>query len=172
MKFLHCSECGSAYADTTRFPRYCACGTIKWANPTPVAAVMQPVITDKGIGLVIAKRAIQPMKGHWSLIGGFMEVGETVEEAAEREFREETSLEVQSTPRIVFTAPVGHDGSQLMLMTCVDKYMPFEVFEQGTPCSENEELGVLHSFDELELAFPTHQEAVRRYFSGEFECHR
>lgn len=168
MKISHCSECGWSYPDTQVWPRTCEnmrCGTLRWLNPTPVAAVIQPVLMpDYTRGIVIAKRAIQPMKGSWSLIGGFMEVGENIEQAAAREFREETGLEVAATPKLLFSAPVGADGRQLMLMTYVDVPLRFEVFEQGRPCAENEELGLLFRDSDIELAFPTHRDAVRRYF--------
>ena len=45
-------------------------------------------------GLVLIKRKNPPFKGLWALPGGFVE-GETVEEAAVREAREETCLEVK-----------------------------------------------------------------------------
>jgi 8-oxo-dGTP diphosphatase len=166
MKISHCSECGSPYADANSWPRSCECGAVRWLNPVPVAAVVQPVLLpDFTRGIVIAKRAIEPMKGNWSLVGGFMEVGESVEEAAAREFFEETGLKVASTPRLMFTLPVGgRERYQLMMMTCVDVPLRFEVFQQARPCPENEEIGLLTRDSDIELAFPTHRDAVRRYF--------
>lgn len=172
MNFLHCPECGTRYVHWAdgrpSWPKKCLdCGEIAWRNPTPVVAVLQPVMTPRGVALGIAKRAIPPKQGHWSLIGGFMEVRETVEEAALREFREETGL-ATTRPRFAFSASVGADGAQLMLMTYVDKAMPIEVFQTGVPCPENEELGLLYPDSSIELAFPTHRDAAKRFFAGEF----
>ena len=47
--------------------------------------------------VLLARRAKEPFKGEWSLPGGAVEVGETVEDAVRREVREETSIEVEIT---------------------------------------------------------------------------
>ena len=44
--------------------------------------------------VLMARRAIAPRRGFWTLPGGFMEVGETPEEGAAREVREECGAEV------------------------------------------------------------------------------
>lgn len=46
-------------------------------------------------GVVLIKRSNSPYKGCYALPGGFVEVGETVEEAAIREAHEETGLNIQ-----------------------------------------------------------------------------
>jgi len=59
----------------------------------------QPVV---GVGAIIAcngkillvKRRGEPGKGRWSIPGGIVELGETVEEAVIREVKEETGLDV------------------------------------------------------------------------------
>jgi mutator protein MutT len=55
------------------------------------------VIVD-GDRVVLVKRAHEPLKGHWSLPGGSVEVGETLEQAVVREVREETGLAVRVGP--------------------------------------------------------------------------
>jgi mutator protein MutT len=49
----------------------------------------------RGAEVLLVKRAAEPMAGAWSLPGGRLEVGETVEQAVVREAREETGLEVE-----------------------------------------------------------------------------
>lgn len=44
-------------------------------------------------GIVLIKRGKEPYKGKLAIPGGFVELGETVEEAARREVKEETGLE-------------------------------------------------------------------------------
>ncbi len=61
---------------------------------TPMVAVDAVVIgEDKSVLLV--KRSNPPFKDYWSLPGGFVEYGETAEEAVKREVREETGLEIK-----------------------------------------------------------------------------
>ncbi|RLF16193.1 MAG: NUDIX hydrolase [Thermoprotei archaeon] len=52
------------------------------------------VIKYRG-GYVLVKRLNEPFKGYWAIPGGIVEYGETVEEAAVREAKEETGLDVK-----------------------------------------------------------------------------
>ncbi len=91
-----CSQCGHALEmrpveDQRRRPVCPACGFIVYLNP-PIAAGVIAERADGKIALVL--RGENPGKGLWSLPAGFMEIDETVEEAARRECREETGLEI------------------------------------------------------------------------------
>ena len=59
----------------------------------PVPAVGAIVFRDGAVLLV--KRGAEPNRGRWSLPGGSLEIGETVEAGAVRETREETGVDVQ-----------------------------------------------------------------------------
>ena len=58
----------------------------------PVLGVGAVVVQDGRV--VLVKRAQEPLKGEWSLPGGVVELGETLEEAVAREVAEETGLQV------------------------------------------------------------------------------
>ncbi len=58
----------------------------------PVVGVGGVVVRSGAVLLV--KRAAEPLAGQWSLPGGAVEVGETLEEAVVRELQEETGLAV------------------------------------------------------------------------------
>jgi len=64
----------------------------------PVVGVGAVVVRD-GKALII-KRAHEPRKGEWSLPGGLLELGESLQDAARREIKEETSLDVEVGPMI------------------------------------------------------------------------
>lgn len=93
----YCVECGGRLAEQWvagegHSRLVCGrCGYIHYLNPKIVAATL-PILDDK---VVLIRRANEPALGAWSYPGGYVEYGETVEEAARRETREETCLEVQ-----------------------------------------------------------------------------
>lgn len=64
----------------------------------PVLGVGAVVLVDDRV--VLVKRAHEPLKGEWSLPGGGVELGETLEHAVAREVAEETGLAVRVGPVI------------------------------------------------------------------------
>ncbi len=90
-----CSNCGSElvagippteYRERMTCP---GCGFIAYANPRLVVTTIP--VTDAG-DAVLLRRGIEPGQGLWAQPGGFLEIDETVSEAAIRETLEETGL--------------------------------------------------------------------------------
>ena len=87
----HCSRCSALVSfivpqGDNRHRYVCSsCEFIFYENPRLIAGCL-PTFADK---VLLCKRAIEPRKGYWTLPAGFMENGETTQEAALRETYEE-----------------------------------------------------------------------------------
>ncbi len=93
-----CPRC-SGPADVT-FPRRLACpacGYQAYYNPKPVACAI-PREPDGRVWLL--RRAFEPGKGLWTFPGGFVDLGETVEDGARRETREELDVAIEVGPLV------------------------------------------------------------------------
>ena len=92
-----CSNCGSPDLvlsippNDTVVRKICQnCHTIHYENPKIIVATI-PIKDGK---VLLCKRAIEPMKGKWTLPGGYMENGESAEEGAAREMWEEATAKI------------------------------------------------------------------------------
>jgi len=66
------------------------CGKVYYENPLPVASV---ILANREREIVLVKRARDPFKNMWCCPIGFAETGESIEDAALRELKEETGIE-------------------------------------------------------------------------------
>jgi ADP-ribose pyrophosphatase YjhB (NUDIX family) len=92
-----CPACGQPVElkipEGDHLPRHVctACGTIHYQNPRIIAGC---VIEVEG-RILLCKRAIEPRHGFWTVPAGFMENGESVQQAAAREAMEEALAHVR-----------------------------------------------------------------------------
>ena len=70
---------------------------------------MGAVVLD-GDRVVLVQRGREPQKGLWSIPGGALRVGETLEEGTRREVREETGLEVSVVERVEIVDRIVRDS--------------------------------------------------------------
>lgn len=111
-----------------------ACSFIFYQDPKVVAGT---VFTLDG-GIVLLKRSVEPALGKWVFPGGYVDRGESVQDAAVRETKEESQLDVRlgpllnvySYPRspnviVVYTADVI--GGKL---TAADESLEARIFAQ------------------------------------------
>lgn len=92
-----CSHCGSPVAQKVpagdHLPRFVCdrCGAIHYQNPKLIVGC----VPEDGGRILLCKRAIEPRRGYWTVPAGFMENGETLQQAAERESHEEALAAVE-----------------------------------------------------------------------------
>ena len=84
-------------------------------GPETPKLMVDVIIPSEG-RVVLIRRGSDPYEGRWALPGGFVEVGETVEQAAVREVAEETGLAVELTRLVGIYSnperdPRGHNVS-------------------------------------------------------------
>ena len=104
-----CTQCGSATLERRRpagddhHRLVCAgCGHIHYENPK----IITGCIIEQDGRYLLCQRAIAPRIGTWTLPAGFMENGETTEEAALREVREEAGVVAEiACPYSIFSVP-------------------------------------------------------------------
>jgi 8-oxo-dGTP diphosphatase len=90
--------------------------------------LMVDVVIPSEKGVVLVRRGSEPYEGQWALPGGFVEVGETVREAAVREAAEETGLAVEVSRLVgVYSDPDrdprGHNVSVVFLVRVLSGQM-------------------------------------------------
>jgi mutator protein MutT len=114
----------------------------------PIIGVGAVIIKDGKI--LLEKRKNEPGKGKWSIPGGLVELGETIEQTVIREVKEETGLEVEKPEHIdVVDNVVRDDNSEIKYHFVIIDY--FVMLKGGTlkATSDAEELRWV-TFDEVE----------------------
>jgi ADP-ribose pyrophosphatase YjhB (NUDIX family) len=88
-----CPRC--AQPVEVEFPRRFACshcGYVAYYNPKPVASAIP--IDDQG-RVILLRRGFDPGRGLWTFPGGFVDLGESVQDAARRETDEELGMAIE-----------------------------------------------------------------------------
>lgn len=99
-----CPRCGqTAHVDYPRSITCAHCGYGAYYNPKPVAAAIPTTPDDR---IVLLKRGFDPGKDLWTFPGGFVDLGESVEQAAQREAQEELEIAIELTQLVgVYSRP-------------------------------------------------------------------
>jgi ADP-ribose pyrophosphatase YjhB (NUDIX family) len=128
---------------------------IHYKNPLLVLGCV-PQWEDK---ILLCKRAIEPRLGYWTVPAGFMENGETMQNAAARECYEEALARVE-VGSLLAVANVTH-AAQVHVMFRARMLTP-----DFGPGSESLEVG-LYTESQIpwaDLAFPSGEFTLRKYF--------
>lgn len=134
------------------------CGFVNYVNPKIVTGA---IVRENG-KLLLCRRAIEPRTGFWTLPAGFMELGETAEQAAMREAQEEANAEIIIERLLaVYTIP---RIAQVQIMYLARLARP------GISAGPESLEVKLTGWDEIpweDLAFPSVRWALQQYRSVE-----
>jgi ADP-ribose pyrophosphatase YjhB (NUDIX family)/GNAT superfamily N-acetyltransferase len=156
---VYCPRCGTPmerrFVDDREREVCPACGFIFYRNPVPAVGV---VVAMDG-QLVLVRRRYEPRAGCWALPAGFMELGESAEEAAIRECHEETGLLVRVDHLLgVYSFGEGQDTGLLIIYSATATGGELVAADDAT------EVGVFQP-DALPapMAFRSHLQAIDRW---------
>ena len=128
----------------------------------PILAVGTIVV--RGGHVLLARRGKPPGQGKWSVPGGAVDVGESLEDAARREVREECGIEVELTDTIeVIQRVTRDDGQRVRFHYVIVDYLARWVAGEPRPSAEASEVSWFRpeEFDGLEMTAGT-AEVIRR----------
>lgn len=113
----YCPRCGHALEDREAFGRtrrFCpACERIVFRDHKVAAGV----IVEQGAKVLLTRRRMQPRQGRWTFPAGFVDFDEHPADAAVRECREETGLEVEITGLLDVIAGREHEhGADIVIV--------------------------------------------------------
>jgi ADP-ribose pyrophosphatase YjhB (NUDIX family) len=155
-----CSHCGAEVeqkipSGETLLRAVCpACQTIHYQNPKIVAGC----IPEWEGQILLCRRAIEPRLGFWTFPAGFMELGESTEEAAARETLEEANARVAIHSLYgIFSLP--HVSQVYVVYRAALQDLEFGPGEESLEV----QLMSIESIPWEHLAFPVIQETLRRY---------
>ena len=115
----YCPHCGHALEDREAFGRvrrFCpACGAIVFREHKVAAGVL----VEHAGKVLLVRRRLNPRQGLWTFPAGFVDFDEDPAEAAARECREETGLEVEITGLLDVIAGREHErGADIVVVYC------------------------------------------------------
>lgn len=158
----YCGTCGdelvTANDGQSERPHCPECRRFYYRNPVPAACCFVPRNNDE---LLFVQRAVEPCKGEWTLPGGFIELGETAEEAVLRELREETNLHAQAVHLIGVSTHQNPDwGAVIVLGYLVQDWSGEETMRPDTDAMA---LRFFRRNERPEMPFVVHQQLLAQY---------
>jgi ADP-ribose pyrophosphatase YjhB (NUDIX family) len=158
VKNSHCSYCGSLFPADLPWPRLCpTCGSTTYRNPLPVSVVLVPIDDC----LLLVRRTNEPCVGQLALPGGFIEVGESWQQAGAREVWEETGIRIETDGLRLFDTRSAPDGTVLIFGLA----LPLSAATLPAFVPTNETSETVFAPGPVPLAFSTHTEVAERFWA-------
>ncbi|MCX8021163.1 MAG: NUDIX domain-containing protein [Syntrophorhabdaceae bacterium] len=158
-KKLYCAYCGHTLGLEEiegRIRQVCpSCREVVYENPIPAASV---IVMNELKEILLVKREREPAQGMWCLPIGFAETGETIEEAALRELKEEAGIEGKVVSLIDVVSEYNEIYGDVLVVT-------FEVEKTGGAEKAGDdatEWGYFHYLSLPEIAFESQRRAIKK----------
>lgn len=81
----------------------------RYARPSVTVDVVLLTVEDGGVRALLTRRTVQPFKHHWSLVGTFLDVDETLDATAARALRAKAGLEDVFVEQLYTFGALGRD---------------------------------------------------------------
>jgi ADP-ribose pyrophosphatase YjhB (NUDIX family) len=98
--FRYCPICSKQLTGTADsqegFPRCAACNETFYSAAHPTASAL--IISEDEEYVLLTRRDIEPFRDWWDIPGGFLEIGESLEQGLRREILEELDVEIEIGP--------------------------------------------------------------------------
>lgn len=160
--YHHCPRCGAGIAAFEPPLRCGSCGFVRYFNPTCAVAAF---LLEPGGRALFIRRACEPALGKLAMAGGFIDPGETAEEALLRELREEVGVELHS-PSYLGSWPNRYPTAAGVVDIC-DFFFTGRVSSMQTALQADEVRAVEwlrpEEVEPAELAFDSMREALAEW---------
>lgn len=167
--FTHCPRCGAPnleFDGVNRF-RCHACEFVFYQNTAAAVGVILTV-DDRDGAILLLRRAVPPAQGMLDFPGGFVDPGESIEDALRREVREEIDSDIEELSYLS-SGPNRYLYRDVLYPTC-DIVFTGRIHTGPTGFDHREISEVLAlpagAIDPEEIAFPSLRRAMRLFLRG------
>ncbi|MHB8111339.1 MAG: NUDIX hydrolase [Syntrophorhabdaceae bacterium] len=157
---VYCAHCGNSLGTDFlegKHRQVCiACNTVYYENPLPVASV---VLVNHEREVLLVRRAKEPFKDMWCCPIGFAETGESIEDAALRELKEEAGVEGKIIQLLDVGSHINPFYGELLIVT-------FEVEKTAGTESAGDDASEARYFPVMnlpKLAFDSQVKAIEKF---------
>lgn len=163
--FRYCPHCATALIEREmhgRVRRVCPaaeCGYIQFIEPKVSVSTL---VAHEG-KILLTLRNMEPGLGKWCFPGGFMEAGETPQQAAARECLEETGLDIEVGPLIEVSYYESYRGSGVLIT--------YEAALIGGTAQAGDDAAAVQFFNPHHLpplAFESNRAVIERWQAGDW----
>ena len=154
VKYKFCPQCKNKLTKKDGYPHCIKCNQTIFLVSHPAVGIL-PIKNGK---VLLTKRAIEPFKGLYDTIGGFLKDGGSPLKGAHRETKEETGLDIKVIDLLgIYNDKYGKDGDNLLGIVYIVKIIKGKIKPQDDVAS-------LHWFpieDTPQMAFKSENKTMR-----------